>query len=66
DYPNFASACEQFHQDNDGVKFLPYGSRSNLGLDFSCIIESCQQLNTAMTAGFYLTAQPMLMCTAIR
>ncbi|KZY47865.1 cellulose synthase operon protein YhjQ [Pseudoalteromonas shioyasakiensis] len=52
DYPNFASACEQFHQDNDGVKFLPYGSRSNLGLDFSSIIESCQQLNDSDDSWF--------------
>ncbi|MBD58271.1 cellulose biosynthesis protein BcsQ [Pseudoalteromonas sp. SSMSWG5] len=45
DYADFASACEQFHQDNDGVIFLPYGNQTNMGLDFSSIIKHSLQLD---------------------
>ena len=52
DYADFASASEQFHQDNDGVTFLPYGSGSNTKSSFKDIINHCQQLHDSDDAWF--------------
>ena len=52
DYSSFRAASCQFHQDDDGIKFLPYGSASLSNLNFTSIIESCKQLKESENAWF--------------
>lgn len=51
-HPSFNSALEEFHCDDDGVIFLPFGSQPENQRDFQKIIKGCEQLQGYENAWF--------------
>ena len=49
-YATFNEASCQFHQDSDGVVFLPFGSNSQAQFSFAHIIEGCNQIDNCDNA----------------
>ncbi|WP_404340687.1 cellulose biosynthesis protein BcsQ [Pseudoalteromonas mariniglutinosa] len=51
-YPKLTDIIEQFHRDDDGVLFLPFGDQSSTQLPFQELISSCELLQDSADAWF--------------